>query len=201
VQLVLQHLSFRRPSHSGRSEVILVFTIRTPCPRPAHLLVLIHGGRLARVKRVSFSFPSSASSTTRALNPTYPHLSSPSHRQLKSTIHYYIYSETHVSILLLKNITPLGPSIQIVLRLPFPTLPRSVQTLKTYRIKTCPKLPVLFPSMNSSVPWSWTFMYESTLTSVPLYSVSPHLRRMMTSSLMLRLEMLAFRCPLCLQRR
>ena len=56
---------------------------------------------------------------------------------------------------------------------------------KTYLIKTCPRLPVLDPSINSSVLESWTFMYESMLTRRPLYSVWPHFSRTKTSWLML----------------
>lgn len=37
-----------------------------------------------------------------------------------------------------------------------------------------------FPSMNSSVSRSSTFMYESMLSRSPLYSVWPHFRRTMT---------------------
>jgi hypothetical protein len=40
-----------------------------------------------------------------------------------------------------------------------------------YRISTWPNVPVLLPSMNSSVPASWMFMYESMETRRPLYSV------------------------------
>ena len=54
-----------------------------------------------------------------------------------------------------------------------------------YRMSTCPRLPVFFPLIHSSVPVSWMFMYESTDTSRPEYSVWPHLSRMMTSSLTL----------------
>lgn len=50
-----------------------------------------------------------------------------------------------------------------------------------YLISTRPSVPVGFPSMNSSVSRSSTFMYESMLSRVPLYSVWPHLRRMRVS--------------------
>lgn len=46
-----------------------------------------------------------------------------------------------------------------------------------HRIKTCPSVPELTPLMNSSVLESWMFMYRSTDTSLPLYSVSPHFNR------------------------
>lgn len=56
---------------------------------------------------------------------------------------------------------------------------------RTNLISTCPRLPVLLLSMNSSVFESWMFMYESTLINRPLYSVWPHFNRTMTSSLTL----------------
>jgi hypothetical protein len=46
-----------------------------------------------------------------------------------------------------------------------------------HRIKTCPNVPELTPLTNSSVLESWMFMYRSTDTSLPLYSVSPHFNR------------------------
>ena len=55
----------------------------------------------------------------------------------------------------------------------------------TYRIRTWPRLPVLLPFMNSSVPLSCIFIYESTLIRRPLYSVWPHFRRTRTSSFIL----------------
>lgn len=54
-----------------------------------------------------------------------------------------------------------------------------------YLIRTRPSAPVCLPSMNSSVSRSSTFMYESMLSRVPLYSVWPHFRRMRTSVLTL----------------
>lgn len=47
-------------------------------------------------------------------------------------------------------------------------------------MKTRPRVPVGFPSMNSSVSRSSTFMYESMLSRSPLYSVWPHFRRTTT---------------------
>lgn len=54
-------------------------------------------------------------------------------------------------------------------------------SMVAYRINTRPNEPVCFPSINSSVSRSKTFMYESMLSSEPLYSVWPHFKRMMTS--------------------
>lgn len=51
----------------------------------------------------------------------------------------------------------------------------------THRINTNPNDPVFFPSINSSVSRSSTFMYESMLSNVPLYSVWPHFRRITIS--------------------
>lgn len=52
-----------------------------------------------------------------------------------------------------------------------------IQSTLLHRISTCPSVPELTPFTNSSVLESWMFMYRSTETSLPLYSVSPHLRR------------------------
>lgn len=60
-----------------------------------------------------------------------------------------------------------------------PDLPMA--SMVAYRINTRPNEPVCFPSINSSVSRSKTFMYESMLSSEPLYSVWPHFKRMMTS--------------------
>lgn len=51
----------------------------------------------------------------------------------------------------------------------------------THLINTSPNDPVFFPSINSSVSRSSTFMYESMLSNEPLYSVWPHFRRMIIS--------------------
>lgn len=64
-------------------------------------------------------------------------------------------------------------------------LTESCPCMYAYLIKTWPRVPVLLRSMNSSVSLSCMFMYESTLTRRPLYSVCPHFNRMMTSSLIL----------------
>lgn len=61
----------------------------------------------------------------------------------------------------------------------------------TYLINTCPNVPVCFLSMYSSVLLSCMFMYESTLTNWPLYSVWAHFSRTTTSSLILRRDRLA----------
>jgi len=61
----------------------------------------------------------------------------------------------------------------------FSALP--IQRILLHLIKTRPRLPVFFPSINSSVSLRRTFIYESMLSSLPLYSVWPHLSRMTSS--------------------
>jgi hypothetical protein len=56
--------------------------------------------------------------------------------------------------------------------------PRRYKTL-LHLIKTSPRLPVQFPSIYSSVSASCRFMYASTETRNPLYSI-PHLSFTMT---------------------
>lgn len=75
----------------------------------------------------------------------------------------------------------------------------------TYRISTCPSVPVFFPSMYSSVFDNCTFIYESTLMSWPWYSVWPHFKRMITGSLTLQMDISTAQARLelpgeCLQR-
>ena len=53
--------------------------------------------------------------------------------------------------------------------------------LRAHRTSTWPRLPEFWPSTNSSVSTSCRFMYWSTLTRRPLYSVVPHFRRTRTS--------------------
>ena len=67
----------------------------------------------------------------------------------------------------------------------FADVERAKEISKAYLISTWPRVPVLFPSMYSSVFDNWIFMYESTLISWPWYSVWPHLRRIITGSLTL----------------
>jgi hypothetical protein len=57
----------------------------------------------------------------------------------------------------------------------------AIQRMLLHLISTNPRLPVLLPSINSSVSRRRTFMYESMLSNFPLYSVWPHFRRMMSS--------------------
>ena len=52
-----------------------------------------------------------------------------------------------------------------------------IQRTLLHRIRTWPRVPELTPLTNSSVLESWMFMYRSTETSLPLYSVSPHFNR------------------------
>jgi hypothetical protein len=52
-----------------------------------------------------------------------------------------------------------------------------IQSTLLHRMSTWPSVPELTPPTNSSVLESWMFMYRSTETSLPLYSVSPHFRR------------------------
>jgi hypothetical protein len=54
-----------------------------------------------------------------------------------------------------------------------------------YLMRTWPSVPVCLRSMYSSVSDNCMFMYESTLIKRPLYSVWPHLSRIITSSLIL----------------
>lgn len=56
-----------------------------------------------------------------------------------------------------------------------------IQRILLHLISTRPRVPVFLPSMNSSVSLNSTFMYESMLSNVPLYSVWPHLRRIISS--------------------
>lgn len=58
--------------------------------------------------------------------------------------------------------------------------PFEIHSTLLHRINTSPSTPLLLASTNSSVLRSWMFMYESTLTRSPWYSVCPHFRRMMT---------------------
>lgn len=48
---------------------------------------------------------------------------------------------------------------------------QSSSRVAQYLMSTCPNVPVGLRLMYSSVPESWMFMYESTLISLPLYSV------------------------------
>ena len=52
-----------------------------------------------------------------------------------------------------------------------------IQSTLLHRMRTCPSVPELTPLTNSSVLDNWMFMYRSTETSLPLYSVSPHFNR------------------------
>jgi hypothetical protein len=52
-----------------------------------------------------------------------------------------------------------------------------IQRTLLHRMRTWPNVPELTPPTNSSVFESWMFMYRSTETSLPLYSVSPHFKR------------------------